>query len=190
MEFIDRVSAYPNRYKMTDEEGNVSHVVLERDDDPILEGTPLNAETFNSLYLYSEHGSAPGCYFRTVDGEQEFMNPPMFLNTVQRTTKRFKGYPVYTVAIHIPNLKSAGESFKAELSSFTHIVSISTTYYMNENGKEIGVYPNPWIDADGVYATTRVVNKNMLEIKSGNMNIDYSNCSAVCIVEVTKEEAL
>lgn len=49
MNFEDRVSAYPNRYAMTDESGNVSYVFLERADDPITVGTPLNAETFNAM---------------------------------------------------------------------------------------------------------------------------------------------
>ena len=49
MEFIDRVSAYPNRYLMTTEDGKASYVVIERADEPITVGTPLNAETFNSL---------------------------------------------------------------------------------------------------------------------------------------------
>ena len=49
MNFVDRVSAYPGRYIMTDENGNVSYVVLERADEPITPGTPLNAETLNAL---------------------------------------------------------------------------------------------------------------------------------------------
>lgn len=48
--FIDRVSAKPNRYKVTPENGGEPYyVVLERADEPIIEGTPLNAETFNNL---------------------------------------------------------------------------------------------------------------------------------------------
>lgn len=49
MNFSDRVSAYPNRYTMTDENGGVHYVWLERADDPITPGTPLNAETFNDM---------------------------------------------------------------------------------------------------------------------------------------------
>ena len=49
MEFVDRVSAYPGRYIMTAENGSVSYVVLERADEPITLGTPLNAETFNAM---------------------------------------------------------------------------------------------------------------------------------------------
>lgn len=49
MEFVDRVSAYPNRYLMTTEDGSARYVVLERADEPVTVGTPLNAETFNTL---------------------------------------------------------------------------------------------------------------------------------------------
>lgn len=50
MNFEDRVSAYPGRYVMTAEDGTVSYVVLERADEPIVPGTPLNAETFNNMF--------------------------------------------------------------------------------------------------------------------------------------------
>lgn len=49
MAFEDRVSAYPNRYVLTTEDGSVSYVILERADEPIVPGTPLNAETLNGL---------------------------------------------------------------------------------------------------------------------------------------------
>lgn len=50
MVFEDRISTYPNRYAMTDENGSVSHVILERADEPTIPGTPLNAETFNEAF--------------------------------------------------------------------------------------------------------------------------------------------
>lgn len=49
MEFIDRVSAYPNRYLLIEADGSQRYVVIERADEPVTVGTPLNAETFNSL---------------------------------------------------------------------------------------------------------------------------------------------
>lgn len=49
MAFIDRVSAYPNRYILTTADGNASYVILERADEPTVVGTPLNAETFNAM---------------------------------------------------------------------------------------------------------------------------------------------
>lgn len=47
--FVDRQSDYPNRYLMTTEDGTTSFIVLERADEPIVAGTPLNAETFNAF---------------------------------------------------------------------------------------------------------------------------------------------
>lgn len=47
--FTDRESAYPNRYLLTRENGASEHIILERADEPVVVGTPLNAETFNAL---------------------------------------------------------------------------------------------------------------------------------------------
>lgn len=47
--FTDRESAYPNKYLVTPETGNPYYVILERADEPVVAGTPLNAETFNTL---------------------------------------------------------------------------------------------------------------------------------------------
>lgn len=49
MIFVDRESAYPNRYRVIPETGEAYYVVLERADEPITPGTPLNAETFNGM---------------------------------------------------------------------------------------------------------------------------------------------
>lgn len=38
-----------------------------------------------------------GCYYRIVDGEIEWINPPMKHLTTYKTTKRFNGAPVYTI---------------------------------------------------------------------------------------------
>lgn len=47
--FVDRVSAKPNRFKVIPENGEPYYVVLERADEPIVEGTVLNAETLNNI---------------------------------------------------------------------------------------------------------------------------------------------
>ena len=47
MEFKDRQSKYPNRYKITLENGESFLATFERADEPIEPGTPLNASTFN-----------------------------------------------------------------------------------------------------------------------------------------------
>lgn len=47
--FVDRKSAKPHRYKVIPENGEPYYVVLERADEPVVEGTALNAETFNNI---------------------------------------------------------------------------------------------------------------------------------------------
>lgn len=47
--FVDRKATKPNRYKLTTESGESYYVILERADEPIVEGTPLNAESLNDL---------------------------------------------------------------------------------------------------------------------------------------------
>ena len=49
IKFVDRVPTYPGRIKFTKEDGTVVYGVWERADSPTVEGTPLNAATFNAM---------------------------------------------------------------------------------------------------------------------------------------------
>ena len=49
MVFEDRVSKYPGRWTMTKSDGTSEIVILVRNDEPIKEGTPINASTLNEL---------------------------------------------------------------------------------------------------------------------------------------------
>lgn len=54
--FVDRQSAYPNRYKVTQDSGESYYITLERADEPTVLGTPLNADTLNQLVEESAEG--------------------------------------------------------------------------------------------------------------------------------------
>lgn len=49
LEFKDRVPQKPGRVKITPENGTPYYAVLERADEPIEEGTPLNAQNLNEM---------------------------------------------------------------------------------------------------------------------------------------------
>ena len=49
MQFIDRKAKYPGRWTMKKSDGTSEVVTLVRNDEPIVEGTPLNANTLNAL---------------------------------------------------------------------------------------------------------------------------------------------
>lgn len=49
MHFVDRQARYPNRWTMKKSDGTSEVVTLVRNDEPIVEGTPMNAATLNTL---------------------------------------------------------------------------------------------------------------------------------------------
>ena len=49
LEFSDRVPQKPGRVKITPENGAAYYATMERADEPIVEGTPLNAKNFNEM---------------------------------------------------------------------------------------------------------------------------------------------
>lgn len=49
MQFIDRKAKYPGRWTMKKSDGTSEVVTLVRNDEPIVEGTPINANTLNEL---------------------------------------------------------------------------------------------------------------------------------------------
>lgn len=46
-----------------------------------------------------ESADYPGCYYRMVDGAQEWINPPMAAGVEYRTTERYHGKPVYVKTV-------------------------------------------------------------------------------------------
>ena len=58
---------------------------------------------------WTESTEHPGCFFRMVDGFEEWLNPPMKSGMIYRTTKRAWGKPVYaTLFICPPVIPTAG----------------------------------------------------------------------------------
>lgn len=167
MIFEDRESTYPNRYLMTAEDGSAAHVILERADDPIKVGTPLNAETLNAAFNEKapavESADFPGCYYRTVNGEIEWLNPPMVVGVEYRTTQRYNGFPVYAKAIDLgvfPNNNtitvSHGIKYKIITSIEAYAYSTDSTIIqqlplVNVQGT---VTAKLHISANGVYIVT------------------------------------
>lgn len=49
MQFIDRKAKYPGRWTMKKSDGTSEIITLIRNDEPVVEGTPMNADTLNTL---------------------------------------------------------------------------------------------------------------------------------------------
>lgn len=57
-----------------------------------------------------ESAEYPGCYFRTVNSETEWVNPPMISGMEYRTTERYKGVAVYKKVDNDGNILWCGEN--------------------------------------------------------------------------------
>lgn len=55
----------------------------------------------------------PGCFYRMVNGVQEWLNPPMELGVEYKTTERYNGRPVYVQMFDCGNLPNASYKFVA-----------------------------------------------------------------------------
>ena len=77
-------------------------------------GNPLN---------FKESTEYPGCYYRTVDGETEWQNPPMVQGTEYRTVERYKGSVVYTKAFNFGALPDQDQKSVSTGISYSKLVS-------------------------------------------------------------------
>lgn len=134
----DRIPGVPGQYKgvIAPEQvgalqsGEPFSIQLQRDDQPVVEGTPYSKaavlpeelakqlcpeiedpapkDAFQALAdRQLESREHPGCYYRMVGGEMEWLNPPMVNMVEYRTTDRWGGKPVYVKRIDLGNLPDA-----------------------------------------------------------------------------------
>ena len=66
--------------------------------------TYLTRATRYSIALPATESDYPGCYYRTVDGAMEWINPPMLDGVEYRTTERYLGKPVFTKTFTIDSI--------------------------------------------------------------------------------------
>lgn len=97
---------------------------------------------------FEESKEYPGCFFRTVNGATEWLNPPNNVGTEYRTMARYKNKPVYEKVINfgaLPNqtTKSVPTGFfgVTEIISFAIIAKQGDfTFTMTNNGTDTRYY--------------------------------------------------
>lgn len=154
-------------------------ITMTRDDQPITEGTPYSKaavlpdalaqklcpgveDPTPADALFALHGRGeestdyPGCYFRTVNGQTQWLNPPMDVTGKEYcTAKRHKGKAVYAINIScaaLPNNTNTfvsyaefpdiydsanGKSKMTEIVGYTAtagVFSIPSRWYENTDG--------------------------------------------------------
>lgn len=120
----------------------------------------------------------PGCYYRTVDGVVEWLNPPMVVGHEYRTTERFNGKPVYAKALTVGSLAantlSVAASFAKEAENVVRAYAIATYNGSSLKTPQHGNFLSVTFTADG--AVYSVNNQVRVNIKS---SVDMTDCVAV-----------
>ena len=74
----------------------------------------------------------PGCYYRTVDGVTEWVNPPMILGVEYRTTERYLGKPVYVMVVDCGVAPSKSETWIKINKEISRFISIDAVSYASD----------------------------------------------------------
>ena len=80
----------------------------------------------------------PGCYYRTVEGVTEWLNPPMVVGTEYRTTERYLGKPVYVKAVSVSSFPLGGFSNRITVSTGIPSANVDTVVRWGAYGRDGG----------------------------------------------------
>ena len=76
--------------------------------------------------LAKESTSYAGCFYRTVNGVTEWLNPPMMVGTEYRTVERNRGKPVYVQEFAVGTMPSTTyKTYNTPVSNLDRILSAS-----------------------------------------------------------------
>lgn len=193
--------------------GEAFTITMTRDDQPITEGTPYSkaavlpdalaeklcpgvedptpADALFALHAKAEESQEhPGCYYRMVGEEKEWLNPPMNETGKEyRTAKRYKGKVVYAIAIPCATLPKNTNTYisyaafpdiydsASSKSKMTEIVGYTAT---------AGVFAIParWYEQTAEHIIDVIVATWGINVTS---NYDASGLSGYFIIEYTKD---
>ena len=122
----------------------------------------------------------PGCYYRTVDGVTEWINPPMVSGVEYRTTERYNGNVVYKKLIHYRNSETIGSTSTTTNITIPHGIdnlgalvrcvcsTDNITFPLVADGRTTGV-----VNVDATNINLRIV-KDTWSARSWYFNLAYT----------------
>lgn len=135
----------------------------------------IGVDHYLSTFASKEHLNSivqmepSGRMYRTIDGEDEWFNPGLTVGEEYRTTKRFEGSPVYTMAVACGDMPKKGGANIPHGCSVDKIVSCrgvtangivlpymsaaGGTLFVSANRTNVVLYSNYDNDATGIVAT-------------------------------------
>lgn len=143
----------------------------------------------------------PGCFYRTVNGKIEWINPPMIERVEYRTTERRYGSPIYVMQI---SLETAPKDSRAEYALFQSyddqayaVLEVNGGLLATaDSGSPGGFIPFPAIDLTGnIYATAEIcivndqdTDTNDWYVVVNSLDLSAENKMAHITIKYTKSE--
>lgn len=128
----------------------------------------------------TESTTYSGCYYRTVDGVAEWINPPMIPGEEYLTTERYKGKKVYTKLIECGNFPDTATSLTVTTNSigelYCYEVNILSSTHKLPNGYTVS--------SGAVYA---LVNKSATLVTLKATGAGMGGYTAEVIIKYTKD---
>ena len=122
----------------------------------------------------------PGCFYRIVDGEKEWINPPMDLGVEYRTTERHNGEAVYLMRLTLGELLNTGIVTMTLPNKIGDLIELHCTA-RSEYYKETVIFPV--FSMNGlVGARLRLLRNETIEARTF---IDYSGYVATVTLKYT-----
>ena len=111
-------------------------------------------DIFRNGVMISARESAdyPGCFYKTIGGYDEWVNPPMVAGVQYRTTERFNGKPVYVKLINCGAGANNTEKKVSTGVSNAIVFDFGGYHYLNDSA-----LPMPYYGYVGLYVTSKEI---------------------------------
>lgn len=135
--------------------------------------------------LFLESGQYPGCFYRIINGNTEWINPPNMPGLEYLTTERWGGKPVYQKTLYIGALSNKTVMSIEIGAEYDKIISVTGYAYDPENNMS---YPFPIIlnGLTPVAVISGIEGNGLVSYVLINVNEDLSVFSANVTVKYTK----
>lgn len=136
---------------------------------PAEDGDAVPLEFANGHFAPAvESAEYPGCYYRTVNGVVEWINPPMILGVEYRTTKRWIGKPVYTMAFGTGNLpNAASKSVATPIEIADHASEVISAIARTDSGSYLNI-----VDSANT-GSIWIITESDYSMHTANLTVEY-----------------
>jgi hypothetical protein len=167
----DYISA--NKLRLSDSNGSATKSYGESGQVPISSGDGVYWGDVGGIN-WIEDTTNPGCYYHMVDGEKEWLNPPMVLDEEYRTTKRVGGNPVYTrIVFH----RITSDLYGWAPSGWDWTTDDLAKQVINATAWIGDIYEDRWYFAEPYYSNVTDDSDSLIQDSGAEMTINFSNAA-------------